>query len=80
MNRDQKLERQILGYIAVNQAPGQPVRLVEIDGYDEATISAHIEIMIADALIDGQVIHPLSGGAPYVVHGITPRGYALLRG
>jgi len=57
MKRDADLMRSILLYIEEHAPPqGGLNQPIEIVGYDQATVTAHTELLIEDGLVDGRVL------------------------
>jgi Hypothetical protein (DUF2513) len=79
MKRDMDLVRAILLDIEANApAQGGLNRPVSVDGYDRATITAHVELMIRDAhLIHGEM-KKFNTGDDTMIRGLTWRGHEFI--
>jgi hypothetical protein len=79
MKRDMELVRAILLDIEANASPqGGLNRAVSVDGYDKATITAHVELMIRDAhLIHGKMMK-FNTGDETMILGLTWRGHEFI--
>ena len=76
MKRDVDLQRSILKFVEEQCPPqGGLDRQVEIQGYDSPTVLAHVQLLIEDGLIDGQVIEALTGPIQAVIRKLTSRGH-----
>lgn len=79
MKRDMDLIRNILFYIEDNYAPGQEwIRTVEIEGYDDATITEHILLAYQNGFIQNLQDIRAFGGTSYWVGNLTNEGYDFL--
>ncbi|MTJ13019.1 DUF2513 domain-containing protein [Anabaena sp. UHCC 0187] len=77
MKRDWNLVRQIL-LQAESYSPGVYIESFTCEGFDEATIIEHIEIMIESKLLDGEIDKTQAGTSGFLVHKITWEGHNFL--
>jgi Hypothetical protein (DUF2513) len=75
MKRDMELVRTILKEIEDKLEPGSHSANLAIDGYDAATVAAHIELLIEADLIKGRVARHIGGISATVVERLTWTGH-----
>jgi hypothetical protein len=77
MKRNWNLVRQIL-LEAESFPPGVYIQTFTCEGFDEATIIEHIEIMIESKLLDGEICKTMAGSSGFIVRKITWEGHNFL--
>ena len=77
MERNFNLVRQILLQVEATP-PGTTIQNLTCEGFDEATIIEHVDIMIEAGLIDGIIPNTLVGSSGFLVRKITWKGHDFL--
>jgi hypothetical protein len=77
MKRDMELIRTILNEIEEQTGPPTNHK-ISIDGYDDAIIAAHIELLIEAGLIKGKVMRNPAGVQGALVERLTWDGYEFV--
>ena len=79
MKRDVDLQRLILAFIEEHSPPqGGLDRSLEIEGYDQATVLAHAQLLIEDGYVDGKVLETVFGPVNVAIRKLTNRGHEAI--
>jgi hypothetical protein len=77
MERNFNLVRQIMLQVEATP-PGTQIQNLTCEGFDEATIIEHVDIMIEAGLLDGIIPKTMAGSSGFLVRKITWKGHDFL--
>jgi hypothetical protein len=77
MERNFNLVRQILLQLEATP-PGTMIQKLTCEGFDDATIIEHVDIMIEAKLLDGSITKTLAGSSGFFLRKITWNGHNFL--
>lgn len=78
MKRDMELVRAILNEIEEKAEPTARNKKISIDGYDDAMVDAHVELLIEADLIKGTVLRGGNGLIGSMVERLTWNGHEFV--